>query len=577
MSSFSPVEEIKNRLDIVDVIGSYIKLQKAGINYRAVCPFHSENKPSFFVSPSRQTWHCFGCSSGGDIFSFVMQIEGIEFADALRLLARRAGVELKPQSLEDKKWQTEKQRLYEICELATKFFEAQLKESKTGRESKKYLVSRGISEESIGKWRIGYAPDVWQGLADFLKSKGYRDEEIKKTGLGLSSQKGSFYDRFRGRIIFPIADLNSQIIGFGGRVFKQKDDKEVAKYVNTPQTLLYDKSRVLYGLDKAKVEIRKKDFCILVEGYVDLIMVSQAGFENVVAVSGTALTSYQLNILKRYSDNLLIAFDMDIAGNAATKRGINLAQSLGFNIKVVVLPSSMDPADLVSKDKKAWAEAVEKARSIMDFYFESALADFDKKTPEGKKNISDIILPVIKRMPNKIVQSHWISELAGQLKVSEESIEEEMKKIVLEQVEEVKEEKKEKTNESAPKTRKDLLEERLAILILKSPESIGIIEDNFWQSFSLPVKEILSGVKEKKNPDSELFSQLSFKAETDMVEEEEIEEEIKCCLNEIVMMENKSRLSLISQEIKSAEREKNWQKVEKLIKEFNKLCKNQKK
>jgi DNA primase len=577
MSSFSPVEEIKNRLDIVDVIGSYIKLQKAGINYRAVCPFHSENKPSFFVSPSRQTWHCFGCSSGGDIFSFVMQIEGIEFADALRLLARRAGVELKPQSLEDKKWQTEKQRLYEICELATKFFEAQLKESKTGRESKKYLVSRGISEESIGKWRIGYAPDVWQGLADFLKSKGYRDEEIKKTGLGLSSQKGSFYDRFRGRIIFPIADLNSQIIGFGGRVFKQKDDKEVAKYVNTPQTLLYDKSRVLYGLDKAKVEIRKKDFCILVEGYVDLIMVSQAGFENVVAVSGTALTSYQLNILKRYSDNLLIAFDMDIAGNAATKRGINLAQSLGFNIKVVVLPSSMDPADLVSKDKKAWAEAVEKARSIMDFYFESALADFDKKTPEGKKNISDIILPVIKRIPNKIVQSHWISELAGQLKVSEESIEEEMKKIVLEQVEEVKEEKKEKTNESAPKTRKDLLEERLAILILKSPESIGIIEDNFWQSFSLPVKEILSGVKEKKNPDSELFSQLSFKAETDMVEEEEIEEEIKCCLNEIVMMENKSRLSLISQEIKSAEREKNWQKVEKLIKEFNKLCKNQKK
>jgi DNA primase len=577
MSSFSPVEEIKNRLDIVDVIGSYIKLQKAGINYRAVCPFHSENKPSFFVSPSRQTWHCFGCSSGGDIFSFVMQIEGIEFADALRLLARRAGVELKPQSLEDKKWQTEKQRLYEICELATKFFEAQLKESKTGRESKKYLVSRGISEESIGKWRIGYAPDVWQGLADFLKSKGYRDEEIKKTGLGLSSQKGSFYDRFRGRIIFPIADLNSQIIGFGGRIFKKKDDKEVAKYVNTPQTLLYDKSRVLYGLDKAKVEIRKKDFCILVEGYVDLIMVSQAGFENVVAVSGTALTSYQLNILKRYSDNLLIAFDMDIAGNAATKRGINLAQSLGFNIKVVVLPSSMDPADLVSKDKKAWAEAVEKARSIMDFYFESALADFDKKTPEGKKNISDIILPVIKRIPNKIVQSHWISELAGQLKVSEESIEEEMKKIVLEQVEEVKEEKKEKTNESAPKTRKDLLEERLAILILKSPESIGIIEDNFWQSFSLPVKEILSGVKEKKNPDSELFSQLSFKAETDMVEEEEIEEEIKCCLNEIVMMENKSRLSLISQEIKSAEREKNWQKVEKLIKEFNKLCKNQKK
>src|SRR4030043_2178196 len=352
----SPIDEIKSRLDIVEVISSYIKLQKAGANYRAVCPFHSEKKPSFFVSPARQIWHCFGCSKGGDMFGFVKEIEGVEFGDALRILAQRAGVELKRQTKEYKEFQTERERLYEICDLATRFFEKQLAESKTGKEAKQYLLDRGITKESLEKWRVGYAPDVWQGLADFLSSRNYSQEEIKKAGVGLSSEKGSFYDRFRGRIIFPIFDLNSQVVGFGGRVFKEKDKKEIAKYVNTPQTILYDKSRILYGLDKAKVEIRKKDFCILVEGYVDLIMVFQAGFENAVATSGTALTPLQLKTLKRYSDNLLTAFDMDVAGEAATKRGIDLAQIHGFNVKVIVLPEGMDPADLVLKDVKAWEE-----------------------------------------------------------------------------------------------------------------------------------------------------------------------------------------------------------------------------
>ncbi len=373
----SPVDEIKERLDIVEVIQSYIKLQKAGANYRANCPFHSEKKPSFFVSPARQIWHCFGCGKGGDIFGFIREIENVEFGDALRILANRAGVELKKQFPEEEAaLKTERERLYEICELSSKFFERQLEASKIGEEAKKYLLGREISEESIKKWRIGYSPDTWQGLSDFLVGRGYKREEVEKAGLAIKNNDGGFYDRFRARIMFPIFDLNSQIVGFGGRIFGQKESTEIAKYVNTPSTILYDKSRILYGLDRAKMEIRQKDFCILVEGYTDVIMSFQADVSNVVATSGTALTNYQLKILKRYSENIYTSFDMDLAGDSATKRGIDLAQLQGFNIKVVVIPEDKDPADLISKSPKDWEKIIKEAKSILDFYFETTFSKF---------------------------------------------------------------------------------------------------------------------------------------------------------------------------------------------------------
>lgn len=590
----SPIDEIKSRLDIVEVIGSYIKLHKAGANYRALCPFHSEKKPSFFVSPARQIWHCFGCGKGSDIFGFVKEIEGVEFGDALRILAQRAGVELKPIRPELK---TERNRLYEICELATRFFEKQLEESSTGKEAKKYLLSRNISEESIKKWRLGYAPDVWQGLSDFLTSRSYKKEEVEKAGLGISSDQGSFYDRFRGRIIFPIFDLNSQVVGFGGRIFKEKDKTEIAKYVNTPNTLLYDKSRILYGLDKAKVEIREKDSCILVEGYTDVIMTHQAGTQNVVATSGTALTPEQLKILRRYSNNLILGFDMDVAGDTATKRGIDLAQIQGFDIRVIRLPEGKDAADVISLNPKEWEKAIENAKLILDFYFESAFSGRDPKTPEGKKEVSKILLPVLKRIPNQIEKSFWIQRLAKDLGVREEDLREELKKVKLE--ENLYGLEPEEIISLPPKSRKELLGERLLTLILKTGnKNLNLIDEKENSYFSQKTQEILMNLKKDYNPPTtsshppeggwapknfpteklspetiDYFNYLALKAEIEEIEEKDIEPEIKYCLKEIQHLGVKNKLDQISQEIKKAEEEKDSKKIEKLTQEFNEFAK----
>ncbi|MCK4781753.1 DNA primase [Candidatus Parcubacteria bacterium] len=574
----SPIEEIKNKLDIVEVIGGYIKLEKAGINFRAPCPFHSEKNPSFFVSPSRQLWHCFGsCSEGGDIFKFVMKIEGVEFGDALRILAQKAGIQLKKI---DPKLVTERQRLYEICDMSCSFFEKQLEAGQVGKKAKEYLLNRGISEKSIETWRIGYAPETWQGLSDFLVGKGYKRQEIEKSGLAIKKDAVKWYDRFRARIMFPIFDLSGQVVGFTGRTFGKEGDGQ-GKYVNTPSTLLYDKSRILYGLDKAKMEIRKKDACILVEGQTDVILSCQAGLKNVAATSGTALTLYQLGLLKRYSNNLITAFDMDTAGDSATKRGIDLAQAQGFNIKVAIMPEGKDPADVVSQNPKEWEGLIKKALSILDFYFKTTFSKFDCQTPEGKKGISNILLPIIKRIPNRIEQSHWIQELAGKLGVKEEDIDIEMKKIQEDKPQTIPINREVQGKPS--KTRKEILEEKIISLILKRPQDLSLIEEKFLSFFSSQTKEILSILKQipnfnfqdkallEKFPShlTDFLNELCLMAELE--QEEEPKKEIQICLREIQNLEVKKRLDQISLAIKKAEQENNKEQVETLTQEFNKL------
>ena len=567
----SPIEEIKARLDIVEVIKDYIKVQKAGANYRAVCPFHSEKTPSFFISPSKQIWRCFGCGEGSSMFDFIMKIEGVEFGDSLRILAKKAGVELKPEKPEIR---SKREKLYEICNLAAVFFEKQLGYGVQGKKAKEYLLSRTINEESIKERRLGWAPDTWQGLFDFLISRGYTKEDIEKAGIALKSDKGKYYDRFRGRVMFPIFDSQYQVIGFGGRTLKK--EKDIAKYLNISNTLLYDKGKVLYGLDKAKVGIRKEDFVILVEGYVDVVLAHQMGLTNVVSTSGTALTPTQLNILKRYTDNLFLAFDMDFAGDAATKRAIDLAQTQKFNLKIIKIKEGNDPADLMSKNPEDFKEAIKKALSVFEFYFEDAFSRFDENEPEGRKKISEYLLPIIKKINNKIEQFSWVQKLASRLKVREEVVEQELGKIKIESgirdAEDVKVKKGEK------KTRKELLEERLLVLIFQNNSHNEFIGKEDRGRLSLRTRTILESLKNQETLSPELkdfYSYIAMKAEIEVArKEEDIVSEENFCLNEIKNICLKKDILEVSVKLKKAESENDKEEIDRLLKKCSQLTKN---
>src|SRR3990167_3686636 len=426
------VSKIKDRLDVVDVISGYLKLQKAGQNYKARCPFHNEKTPSFVISPERQVWHCFGCSKGGDIFTFIQDIEGVEFIEALRILADKAGVKIESFNPAVK---DDKARLYEVCETATKFFEKQFN-SNTGKLALEYLKNRSVSDSTIGEFRLGFAPNDWNALGTFLKNCGYSDNEIVEAGLAVKRNDGSgIYDRFRSRIIFPIFDLNGQVVGFTGRIFGI-DDKESAKYINTPQTEIYDKSRILYGLNKAKIDIKQADQCVLVEGNMDALMSHQAGIKNVVASSGTALTPSHLVLLHRYTTNLGFCFDTDQAGAIATRRGIGLALSQNFNIKVVEINDKecKDPADLIKKSDlnpdasvgTSWSDAVGQAKPVLEFYFDKAKTGFDPDSANSKKSVISVLAPFLKRLTSQVEKAHWLARLAFLLRVKEEAIEDDI-------------------------------------------------------------------------------------------------------------------------------------------------------
>lgn len=422
------IEEIRSKIDIVQYISEFLPLTKAGRNFKGLCPFHSEKTPSFIVSPERQIWKCFGCSAGGDVFGFLMQVERIEFGEALRILAKKTGVLL--QGYQPTKGESEKDKLYQINHLSSEFFHYLLLNHSVGKKALNYILQRGISKESLEKFKIGYSPPMWEGLQKFLVGKkGYKVEDLEKAGLVVSRQASTnhqplttnhYYDRFRDRLMFPLSDHRGNIVGFSGRLLDPNTNE--AKYVNTPETIIYHKSDLLYPLQVTKEDIKKENSAVVVEGELDAISSYQVGVKNMVAIKGSALTEPQLRLLKRFAENLVLSLDTDSAGDMASRRGIEMADKIGFNIKVAILEKYKDPDEAAQKDPEYLKKRIAKAENIYDFYIDSSFKRLRGVTAEEKKKIGTEITPILAKIDDEIVKNVYIKKLADRLKVSEEAV-----------------------------------------------------------------------------------------------------------------------------------------------------------
>ena len=564
--NLTPVDEIKSRLDIADVVQNYVKLQRAGANFKASCPFHAEKTPSFFVSPERQSWHCFGCNLGGDMFSFVERIEGVEFKDALRLLAQRAGVTLTPPTREAQKVSEQKTRLAEANELACQFFETQLARSRPGNAATVYLKSRGVTVETLVTFRVGFAPHIMDGLAQFLASRGFSESELISSGLAIKPtthyalQTTNLRDRFRGRIMFPILDRAGRVLGFSGRIFGRDEGEYDPKYLNTPQTILFEKSRVLFGLAQAAPEIRKKNAAVLVEGQMDCILSYQVGVTHVVASSGTALTSYQLRLLKRLTDTVIMAFDADSAGGQAPRRGVDLALEEGFMVQAAGIDAGKDPADFIRQDPASWRKRVEEPMAVIAFFLERALARHDPTTPEGKRQVSAELLPLVAHIANAIERSHWVGEIAQKLRVREETVWEELSRLPKRHAgtslrSEPERDRAPQEPQREPLSRKQRLEMQLLATLLLLPD----IPDDFsdFQFSNEPFGEFARAFQADRNqipqPIRLACEPIMFLAEELKTGDINIAQEYAVCLRELNALAIRERLEALVGELGAAE------------------------
>ncbi|MCS7093070.1 MAG: DNA primase [Patescibacteria group bacterium] len=426
--NYSLIEEIKKRIDIVDFISSFIVLKKAGRNFKALCPFHQEKTPSFIVSPERQIWRCFGaCDEGGDVIKFMMKWENLTFYEALKELAQRAGVPfVHSLSFEDKIWK-KKQRFLQMNNLAAEFFSFVLLKQKYGERALNYLRQRGLTTDIITQFNLGYAPNSWTSLLDFLKRKNFTEEEILDNGLAKKTDKGNLIDFFRGRLIFSIKDARGLIVGFSGRVLDQTSSE--SKYINSPETLLFRKGEILYGIDQAKETIKKENNVYLVEGEFDVILPFQYGLKNFVAVKGTSLTFQQLIFLKRYTDRLTLMFDVDKAGIKSTKRAIDQAEKLDFEIRVVKLPINKDPDEAIIENFSLFKTYIKQSSNIYDFIIDTAHREYPELTPVNKKKLAEKVLPFIEKIANPIIKDHYLKKITKILEVSESVIRKMIKMI----------------------------------------------------------------------------------------------------------------------------------------------------
>lgn len=405
----SVIEEVKQRVDIVDVVGQYTALAKSGRTLKGLCPFHKEKTPSFFVYPEQQSWHCFGaCSTGGDVFSFIMKKEGIAFPDALHLLADRVGVDIsvRPETTARK---DEREKFYRINGVACQYYHDLLLNSSAASKAREYVIARGLSPETVERFKLGFSLNSWDAIKEYMIKQGYNERELVESGLLIEKENGGSYARFRNRLMFPIRDNRGNVTGFGARAL----DDSLPKYMNSPQTAVFDKSGSIYAIDLASSGIKDRDVAVVVEGFMDVIMAHQSGYTNVVASMGTALTERQITILKRMTKNVTLALDADVAGQEAMLRSVDYENVLGSEIKVVVLPDGKDPDSVIRENPGLWEDLLTKAAPVMDYTFEMVTDGLDLATAKDKSIAVERLLPVIARLKNYAYVDHYLEKLGA--------------------------------------------------------------------------------------------------------------------------------------------------------------------
>jgi DNA primase len=560
------VQQIKDRLNIVDVVGQYVKLTKAGKNYKGLSPFGNEKTPSFFVSPDKGMYYDFSSGQGGDVFSFIQKMEGLDFKGSLQLLAEKAGIQLQH---ENKGSRDAREKLYLVLEETTRFFETKLSENKDALE---YLSGRGLEESTMRSFRLGFAPNEWQALEEHLLKVGYTEREIEQAGLIKKGENGRYYDRFRSRIMFPIMDTAGRVVAFSGRIFGEpaKDEKN-AKYINSPETQLFDKSRILYGYNKAKQPIRKYDFSILVEGQMDLVMSHQAGYANTVATSGTGLTSDHLALLDRLSKKLVMAFDADPAGVASNGRAATLALVRGMDVKVAKIPLGKDPADCIREDLQRWKDAVRTSKHVVDFYIDVALAEGKEKKWEQRQLIlhaRDTVLPYIQRIRSATDRAQFVRSYANIFGIAEDAVWDELRTMdsSLPKTEPTTPQEYTPTPvQNAPKekfSRKSDLERALAgFLFWQETLEPKVLEVEFIENkvkdFMLPVPGILAKYHEQKET-------LVYQAEIVYETHQKPHDILHNLMKDLAVIYTSEELEAIALEQRKAERDNDTAKKEEL-------------
>ncbi|NQU94821.1 MAG: DNA primase [Candidatus Omnitrophica bacterium] len=584
------IDQILDKTDIVEIISGYVPMKRAGQNFKGRCPFHEEKTPSFIVSPAKQIYHCFGCSAGGNVISFLMKHERMEFLDALTMLADKANIALPRQSQADRGKSSFADKLYGVNNMACDLYRENLTKE-DGKTAYRYFIQRGITESTIKHFRLGYAADSWQGVINHCKSKNIDLETLQKAGLVLQREdKKNWYDRFRNRIIFPIFDLRNRVLGFGARTM----GTDLPKYMNSPETHIYTKGKHLYGLNFSKEYIRKQDYVIIVEGYFDLILPFQNDIRNIVATLGTALTPAQVQGIKRFTKNAIMIYDSDKAGEAATLRGLDLLIAEEMNVRIALLPKGRDPDSFVRKEARpGFMKLLKESKDLFDYKLGVLTAKFQKNSPQGKARIVGEMLPTLAKIKNAVLKAGYLKKMSEELSIDEKAVRAELEKVKPEfraslapysiSLETVKEHKKSPAS---------LAEITLLAIALDDAEYLEKIKEelggeNFKdESIAAIFKKITELRKEGKkvNP-SHLICHLKGAGTSEIISEavsmnqiiRDKEKALNDCVKRIKGDSQKLTLHNLQSEIKKAENAFDTNKINRLIAEYSELIKEFKK